>query len=248
MDKKEFCETVSGLVRFASLDEKQDIEQELIDHFEDHIEALTESGWSEEEAETAAVEAMGNPEEIGQALNQQYPLGWLVLSRVSIIGTALLIVLAFFTFPLISNVYHNIVARTNPTWDFTQTDEYPDGMVKPLDITVELGQNRVHFYESVTYYEEEDGYMASVSACAYAKNPLRSAPQSCWEKIQVINTGTGWPGDGGGWFCAGASYRHYHYQVSYGQASLHFTYDYCGTAFDCEIPLDWNQMEERGAA
>ena len=35
---------------------------------------------------------MGNPEEIGGALDKQYPLGWLILSRVSLIFSILLAV------------------------------------------------------------------------------------------------------------------------------------------------------------
>jgi hypothetical protein len=62
-----------------------EIAEELQNHINDHVEALLESGVRVEEAEEQAVEAMGDPEEIGRELNKEHrPLieGMLTLTNL----------------------------------------------------------------------------------------------------------------------------------------------------------------------
>lgn len=73
-----FCSKVCSFVRFSP--DHEAIAAELTSHMEDHRAALLEANpqmtlW---DAETAVVQAMGDPEELGRALNESHSplLGW----------------------------------------------------------------------------------------------------------------------------------------------------------------------------
>jgi len=76
--REEFCKKVCSFVRYKRA--HKEISQELENHIEDHMEYLMEQGMSKEEAQVQAVEAMGNPEEIGKELDKQHRplLGWIL--------------------------------------------------------------------------------------------------------------------------------------------------------------------------
>lgn len=86
--RQEFLQQVCSYVRSKTM--HREIARELEDHIEDHMDSLMESGLSLEEAENKAIEAMGDPEEIGRELNKLYrPFveGILTLTRVlTVIG------------------------------------------------------------------------------------------------------------------------------------------------------------------
>lgn len=79
MGKKEFIERVLAQVRFRWDHTK--IRDEFNDHFADRMDEYLAEGMTSEEAESRIAEAMGDPEEIGRALNQEHKpwLGWLLL-------------------------------------------------------------------------------------------------------------------------------------------------------------------------
>lgn len=114
MEGREFCDRVVACVRHATPEEKEAIRRELEGHMEDHAAALKEAGYTGEESEERAAAAMGSPEEIGAALNRAYPLGWLVLSRVSLMVAVLLCAIFLLTSPGLERVYDNLQARLNP--------------------------------------------------------------------------------------------------------------------------------------
>ena len=69
-----FCAAVCAKVRWPFA--RWDITQELTDHLRDHAAALEEKGLSPEEAQSQAVAAMGDPAELGRALNQVHSSLW----------------------------------------------------------------------------------------------------------------------------------------------------------------------------
>ena len=94
MDRKEYCDRVLAQVGRLTSDEANDLRNELAGHIEDHAEALVEHGYTEEDAAARAVELMGDPEETGRALREQYRHFWLVIvQRAARILTALLCVM-----------------------------------------------------------------------------------------------------------------------------------------------------------
>lgn len=74
--------------------EADGLRAELSGHIEDHAEALTEHGYTEDAAYGRAVTLMGDPEETGRALRAQYGGWWLVIvQRAARILTAILCVM-----------------------------------------------------------------------------------------------------------------------------------------------------------
>lgn len=94
MNRNEYCDRVLAQVGRLTTDEANDLRNELAGHIEDHAEALVEHGYTEEDAAARAVELMGDPEETGRALREQYRHFWLVIvQRAARILTALLCVM-----------------------------------------------------------------------------------------------------------------------------------------------------------
>ena len=83
MDRRQYTEQVLSSLRRVTHDEREAIRQELDGHMEDHMEALRELGYEEEEAEARTLAAMGDPAEVGRELNRQYPFRWLVAGWIA---------------------------------------------------------------------------------------------------------------------------------------------------------------------
>ena len=115
MDRKEYCDRVLAQVGRLTTDEANDLRNELAGHIEDHAEALVEHGYTEEDAAARAVELMGDPEETGRALREQYRHFWLVIvQRIAIFVTVVACVQGFFMLPMLSGVYESIRERVSP--------------------------------------------------------------------------------------------------------------------------------------
>lgn len=115
MDRKEYCDRVLAQVGRLTADEANDLRNELAGHIEDHAEALVEHGYTEEDAAARAVELMGDPEETGKALREQYRHFWLVIvQRIAIFVTVVACVQGFFMLPMLSGVYESIRERVSP--------------------------------------------------------------------------------------------------------------------------------------
>ena len=172
MDRETFCNTVLSRVRFATEREREAIRRELEGHLEDHAADLVRIGWPENEAEERAMAAMGDPAEIGRALNREYPLGWLVLSRIALLAAMVLGLLAFAAWCVIpAQVFRNVQARTAPAAYLSLYDEeYGLDAVMETDIRVDLGDRVLWVYQ--TGLDTETG-QADLLACLYHKNPLK---------------------------------------------------------------------------
>lgn len=139
-----FVEDVLYHIPRATKKEKESIRTELENHLLDHQEALTEKGVASEEARRKAEEAMGDPAEVGQALNAQLSPFWLVMERSAwlfLVTGLLVLVLA------LSPVVHLVQSagvRTVPgaLFDFwlvrQYEDESPESQGYPLREDVDL--------------------------------------------------------------------------------------------------------------
>lgn len=76
-----FCEEVLYYIPRATKAEREAIRAELEAHLTDHRDALMEEGMDYREAVLAATQAMGDPREIGQAMNEQLSPFWLRLEK-----------------------------------------------------------------------------------------------------------------------------------------------------------------------
>lgn len=95
MDRRQFCDTVTRQLRCRW--EAPTVRQELYDHIQDHMDALISGGMGRDEAEEAAVAAMGDPEALGKALDAVHsPWPWrisLLCARCCKIALVLSVVL-----------------------------------------------------------------------------------------------------------------------------------------------------------
>ena len=94
MDRRQFCELVTGQLRCKW--EAPAVRQELSDHIQDHQAALMAEGMGRDQAEEAAVAAMGDPEARGKALDALHsPWPWRIYHAARTAAFVLL-VFAFF--------------------------------------------------------------------------------------------------------------------------------------------------------
>ena len=128
MNRHEYCDRVLAQVGRLTSDEANDLRNELAGHIEDHAEALVEHGYTEEDAAARAVELMGDPEETGRALREQYRHFWLVIvQRIARILTAMLCVMIAGLIVKSSGLYGAIcdryeVQKPREDWEFWNTE------------------------------------------------------------------------------------------------------------------------------
>lgn len=80
MTKNVFCDWVGNQIKCRSV--RKELLRELADHIEDRQAELEAAGLPPNEAEAQAVAAMGDPVEIGRALDQLYDARWDTALRV----------------------------------------------------------------------------------------------------------------------------------------------------------------------
>lgn len=73
---RQYSETVTTCLRNASPKERKSVRQELEDHLQDHADALEVAGYPPEQAQAHALEAMGDPKQVGEELSAAFPLRW----------------------------------------------------------------------------------------------------------------------------------------------------------------------------
>ena len=94
MYRRQFCERVTGQLRCKW--EAPAVRQEISDHIQDHQAALMAEGMGRDQAEEAAVAAMGDPEALGKALDALHsPWPWRIYHAARTAAFVLL-VFAFF--------------------------------------------------------------------------------------------------------------------------------------------------------
>ena len=76
-DFQTWCRTVTGQVRFKP--DRWEIAKELEAHYEDRVRDLERLGYDRPLAEERSLKAMGDPEEVGRAMDKAHKpwLGWL---------------------------------------------------------------------------------------------------------------------------------------------------------------------------
>ena len=118
-----YGEAVCAFLSHATRREKAAVRQELMDHLTDQTQALLDAGCPPEAAETRALAAMGEAQEVGQALNQAFPRRWLVLSRLALaaLGLLLTLVLLGYALPLGEHLQEAWAIRQDPLHNYHTT-------------------------------------------------------------------------------------------------------------------------------
>ena len=178
MSDQEFCRAVLDQIPRATAAEREDICRELMEHLEDHREALMEGGLDEAAAQARSVEAMGDAGEIGRQWNQRLSPLWLWVGRVCK-AAAILLALGM-ALPLAMTAYtlsQNLSAR----W----SSEPMDGWKEPealwsekVDLRVPFAGQVIRFFRvslvEAAQYRAGD-YCVELDVLAYAQNPLEPA-------------------------------------------------------------------------
>ena len=115
-DFRNWRATVVAQVRFRP--DRASIEQELTAHYEDHVRDLERLDYPPELAQQRALEAMGDPEEIGRALDRVHKpwLGWLwKVSRVLLVVLTVTVICAAWLLDGAATVYQRI--QTQSGWE-----------------------------------------------------------------------------------------------------------------------------------
>lgn len=182
---EQYGKEVAVHLRHATRREKEQVQKELTDHLMDHAQALTDAGYPLWQAYWAAAEAMGDPEEVGQALDQEYPRRWLVLSRLAALALAGALLLFLWTGShYFSAAQGYLQARYNPlSWQ--TLDRQPgepnllsdQAVVCPLDWETQLsGGSRLHLFAVALEPVPQNGtYHAYVCLVSYQPDPRLSA-------------------------------------------------------------------------
>ena len=150
-----YCAAVCGQVRFRP--DRAAILSELWDHLEDHAAALEETGLSREEAKARAVEAMGDPVEVGKALDALHApvAGWLLLALTwcaRVCGVVSLVLLVLYGRANIPDLFRPM--GTVADWTAASSVRTEDRIYYPTSVF--RGKDRTYSVAGVRLVEKED--------------------------------------------------------------------------------------------
>lgn len=254
-----FCDRVLDCLSRATDREKEAIRRELEAHLEDHREALVEAGMEPEAAMDKAEEAMGNPEEVGKALNAQLSTFWLWAKRVTQGVVALLLFLAlvmsqmgntFLTGPLdvLSGAWENWQVRQEKrvevepeyaiySWKGWETMRVGDEIICLVQVDLRPFYRDRNYYEGHFYfctYNQDLFTPPNTELLAL----LAVTPESGVMIDPEYNWGWYFPGDG-----KGVGTRIYSGLMKEGENYVDVTYDHYGTYVTMRCPLNWEEVE-----
>lgn len=162
MEKPRFkwCRETIEQVRFRP--DRGKVRDELLAHIEDRMEFMISRGYTEEEAETRAVAAMGNAEKVGKQLNSVHKpwLGWLwIVSRVLVLA---LLFIAITFIPNVITDYKTELNAESKSWE-SRFDE--DGVFNgsecinlyDLNLSGEVGGYRFTVDKAAWWGQTDDG-------------------------------------------------------------------------------------------
>ena len=232
-----FCDRVCSYIDYATGKELEQVHKELRDHLEDHAQALIDIGRSPEEAEVAAILAMGDPEEIGREMNRQFPFIWLFLSRATAV---IAIILALMLISPLRDIYYRVSdsleVRNAPMEMFGHYEN-------PIDIRVELPENDVaYFYCADIEVYNTDDYRALVGLAVYDRNPLGQVSRDALGFRVEMEDGFFQP-SGGSFMGYGVHHKRMDIGIEYGQETVELYYTRLGNDIKVEIPLNWEGVE-----
>lgn len=163
MDKKEYSRAVIAAMRHLRAEEIAAIRAEIEGHIEDRMEPLLAlQGIDEEEAQRRSIAAMGDPAEIGRALQKHYSYFWLWVDRVIIGLIALVLWGSVWRIPShLGGVKDNLTARYAPM-SFLHETTRKQWVDMEVDLRAQVGSDILRIYAVGTRENE-----ASIFWCGY---------------------------------------------------------------------------------
>ena len=241
----EFCAEVCKNAPRTTYGEERDLKAELGAHLEDHFEALKLRGVPEDEAALRAVREMGDPAEIGRAINAELSAFWL---HVGIAAKLLTVLLIFATitplFAKIEPVCHNIEARLSPNCDdWPVVYEAADLVEFPCDFYLDVygGTVRVFGYK---LYRTEEYSVLQLECVAYADNPFRASPgleflsSFSISEPETFDRGAFLPDS----IDSGARYLGPFFMFYSDPERVNVVFEHYGVHHEFELELDWSDV------
>lgn len=241
MTGEEFTALVLSALTRATAEERQAVRRELEGHMEDRAEALVEAGADPESAAAQAAAAMGDPLEIGRALNEQYSPGWLWLGLAAVALTMVLCVQALLGFGILFNAWDSLEARIYPrmdSWlDRTEVSER-------VNYQMPMGNDVLRVFR-VSVGEREGRRVAELAMCAYDRLPFGIVANNWHGRVRLgeEDEEAGFRG-GNGRGSYGAEYWQTYVALSPEDRSILLTYERLGITGSMEISLP----EQEGAS
>ena len=236
-----FCARVMEEIPRATGKESREIQQELMDHLEDHVLDMMERDWSREEAAARAVACMGDPAEIGKAWNEQLSPFWLWLGRLAKTATILLLLIALLpALARFRGVFLNLEAR------WSDLDRHRYGMTESvkvweLDERVEIGDFQIRFFRAGLDHTE-NGYDLRVRMAIYADNPFHDTSLIVLDGVDG-EWGEGWRAGGGSGHGGAIWYYDYYYALGEERpesVNMSTTNDH--GSFSVDFAIDWSDV------
>ena len=228
--------------------EREDIKRELADHLQDHVEVLTERGMSLSEAESRAVAEMGDPAEIGKALNKSFSVFWMVCKWVFVALLCLLMLQCVINTTVFGNLSENLLARLPSQEDFGQiTNEkflLELGPVQRLNLKMESEHVVMRLDQlavgKMAGYPQGDAYCVCISTTIYSQNPFDSVWPNTRIYVEGDYTGVRREMSLGCEEIGGReSGMYYVFRVDYGAEQVEVVWERYGQDYRVQLPLDW---------
>ena len=232
---EEFCAEVCSYVNHATSKEKRDIEAELTSHLLDHRDAMVSQGLSPTEAEAHALAAMGDPAEVGRELNKEYPLLWLIVSRIAAVLTALFLLMSCMALSSrVDHVYHNLQARWAPM-SVGLGDGYEN--VQELDLRFELEGGDIMKVYGVSTMPGINKTWGCVFCCVYDRNIFSPIYGNHIHSVEIESSVErhGWSSSRG--FGNAVDYAVCEITLGEGDEELTFYYEHNDLSYSAVIPL-----------
>lgn len=242
---RDFCDSVLSAIPRATGGERDAIRAELLDHLSDHREMLVEHGVEELEAERRAIEAMGDPVEIGRAWNEKLSPFWLWLGRLCCAACVFIVLFN------LSDIYYKAdrlfdslgirygAETASESRDLTGYDliwETDPGIRKKFGEHI-IRIERVELYERITGPLQE--YAAQVYFISWHQD-LFGQSLNYSALMQTEKYGPGVTDKGGGGSQSGyATWARDRLEVEKGLEAIEISFDYNGNHFEANVPLDW---------
>lgn len=236
-----FACQVLGHIPRANGDEWQEIKDELTAHLEDRAEVLEARGMTPDDAQAQAIARMGDPKEIGQAMNKELSMFWGWVGRLAAIAIAVMVLCSILPVLAVGmNVFYNLNTRFFTDMDdfsilTAETAIYEESRQESFDangVTVVFHGYRV--------YDTIDGYYMETYSSAYANNPFDEVQNIVLSRFDLTGSalentmsGGGSSGSGGGYT---ASDR---YEIAKGDTDMVLSRDQYGVTWETNITIDW---------